>query len=114
MAEVVAEYASELARVGEIPANLRGLGGGRDAMAYGKQWAQQTAEKLHRSMGGGLERRVVVSGSIDIPQLVEPSIIPIARPVTADRPVQQPRPARRQRVRVLRPDRADEQRDRRA
>ena len=50
-------------------------------MAYGKQWAQQTAEKLHRSMGGGLERRVVVSGSIDIPQLVEPSIIPIARPV---------------------------------
>lgn len=50
-------------------------------MAYGRQWAEQVAEKMSRSMGGGLEKRVVVSGSLDIPQFIEPEVIPIARPV---------------------------------
>lgn len=56
-------------------------GGGQDAMAYGRQWAQRVAEKLTRAMGGdGLERRAVVSGSLDIPQFIEPEVIAMARP----------------------------------
>lgn len=67
-------------RLGEFPANLpRGDSGG--AMAYAKQWAQQVAEKLTRSMSRDGETRAVVSGSIDIPSLVETEIVPIARPL---------------------------------
>ena len=50
-------------------------------MMYARGWAERVAEKLRRSMGGGLgEQRAVVSGSIDIPSLVEPEIVAIARP----------------------------------
>lgn len=73
----IAETRSELERCGSHA--ITGSGG--NAMSYGRVWAQQVAEKLHRSMGGdGLERRVVVSGSIDIPQFIEPQVIPMARP----------------------------------
>ena len=54
--------------------------GGLDAMSYGRCWAEQVADKLTRAMGHDMEQRAVVSGSIDIPSLVETSIIPIARP----------------------------------
>ncbi|OBK53145.1 phage major capsid protein [Mycobacterium kubicae] len=75
--ERIEETRSELQRFGSHA--IAGSGG--DAMSYGRAWAQQVAEKLHRSMGGdGLERRVVVSGSIDIPQFIEPQVIPMARP----------------------------------
>ena len=78
--EAIEEYRSELQRAA-IPPQYAQLGGGLDAMSFGRAWAEQVSEKLQRSMGGGLEQRVVVSGSIDIPQLVEVGIIPIARPV---------------------------------
>ncbi|MFZ0226938.1 MAG: hypothetical protein WA285_02185 [Mycobacterium sp.] len=76
--ESIREYRGELERAGSNPFSS---GGGIDAMTYGRQWAEQVAERLHRSMGGEQEQRVVVSGSLDIPQLVEPNIIAIARPV---------------------------------
>ena len=50
-------------------------------MAYGRQWAEQVAEKMSRSMGGGLEKRVVVCGLPRYPAFIEPEVIPIARPV---------------------------------
>ena len=76
--ETVKEYRADLERVGHIPISS---GGSTGAMGYGRVWAEMTAEKLSRSMGGGLEKRVVVSGSIDIPQFIEPDVIPMARPV---------------------------------
>lgn len=77
MTEQCEHYRSELARVGTLPG---GLGSSQGAMAYGRMWAQQVAERLTRTMGRGGETRAVVSGSIDIPALVETEIIPIARP----------------------------------
>ncbi|MBX9638497.1 MAG: phage major capsid protein [Mycobacteriaceae bacterium] len=76
--ERIAETRAELARCGSFLA----ASGGSDAMSYARVWAQRVAEKLHRSMGGGdgMERRVVVSGSLDIPQFIEPQVIPMARP----------------------------------
>jgi HK97 family phage major capsid protein len=73
----IRETKSELARTGSYA--LKGSGG-QDAMTYGRQWAQRVAEKVKRAMGGGIEQRAVISGSIDIPNLVEPDVIPIARP----------------------------------
>jgi HK97 family phage major capsid protein len=70
----------ELARVGSLPGNLAAAAGGSSDTGYGRAWAQQVAEKCHRAMGGGMEQRVVVSGSLDIPQLVEVDVIPMARP----------------------------------
>jgi HK97 family phage major capsid protein len=67
---------SELKRMGSHSIT----GGGQDAMSYGRQWSERAAEKLMRSMGGGMEQRAVVSGSIDIPALVEPEIVEITRP----------------------------------
>lgn len=74
--ERIAYQRSEVARMGTMPS----LGGSSDAMAYGRQWAEQVAEKITRAMGHDGEQRAVVSGSIDIPSLVEPEIIAIARP----------------------------------
>ena len=50
-------------------------------MAYGRAWAGQVAERVTRAMSRDSESRAVVSGSIDIPSLVETEIIPIARPL---------------------------------
>ncbi|WP_273736555.1 phage major capsid protein [Mycolicibacterium septicum] len=72
----VSETESELAR--GVPYSLKGTG--CDAMTYAAQWSVRVAEKMRRSMSGGQESRAVVSGSIDIPALVETEIIPIARP----------------------------------
>ena len=76
--EQIESYGSEVKR-----ANLgryEHLGGGSGALAYSRAWAQQVTEKLTRAMGGDGESRAVVSGSIDIPTLVEPDVIDIARP----------------------------------
>jgi hypothetical protein len=107
MTTQVEEYRANLQRVGTIPA---GLGGSAGAMAYGKQWAEQVAEKLHRSMGGGLERRAVVSGSLEIPQLVEVDVIPISSS-TASRCGPTPRPPSRT-TRSSRPRRSRSSRSR--
>ena len=77
LTEQAEHYRSELARVGTIPA----LGGSGGAMAYGRSWAGQIAERLTRAMSRDSESRAVVSGNIDIPSLVETEIIPIARPL---------------------------------
>jgi HK97 family phage major capsid protein len=77
LAQHITETRSELDRMGRAPMKASG---GTDAMTYAKQWSQRVAEKLGRSMGGGSEQRVVVSGSLDIPQFIEPDVIPMARP----------------------------------
>ena len=78
LSERIAETKSEIARMG-----THGISsdGSLDAMSYGRMWSQQVADKVTRAMGRDGEERAVVSGSIDIPQLVETSVIPIARPV---------------------------------
>jgi HK97 family phage major capsid protein len=68
---------SELERMGSY--SLKNSGG-QGSMSYARQWAERVAEKLSRAMGGGQEHRAVTSGSIDIPQLIEPEVIPMARP----------------------------------
>lgn len=77
LAQHVNETRSELDRMGRAPVKASG---GIDARAYGQQWAHRVAEKMSRSMGGGTEQRVVVSGSLDIPSFIEPEVIPMARP----------------------------------
>src|SRR5262249_34932895 len=73
----VDHYRSELARVGTLPG---GLGGSQGALAYSRQWSQQVAEKLTRTMSRDGETRAVDTGSMDIPSPVEPDVIDIARP----------------------------------
>jgi HK97 family phage major capsid protein len=73
----IAYQRDEVARMGTIP---YGLGGSSDAMTYGRVWADRVADKVTRAMGHDGERRAVVSGTIDIPSLVETEIIAIARP----------------------------------
>ena len=75
-------YRSELARAGVDNPLLNRLSVGSQGTALrGHQWGVQVAEKLRRSMShDGSESRAVVSGSIDIPSLVEPEIVAIARP----------------------------------
>jgi hypothetical protein len=70
-------YRSGMARVGTYPA---GLGGSDGAVAHAKRWSEQVADKFTRAMGRDGESRAVVSGSLDIPALIEPGIIPISRP----------------------------------
>lgn len=55
------------------------LNGGAGSAA---QWAQTAARELRANLGGrGTESRAVVSGSIDVPSLVLPEVVPIPRPV---------------------------------
>jgi HK97 family phage major capsid protein len=54
--------------------------GGLTTDAHAQNWGRQTAELLRRSLGGGSEARAVVSGSIDVPALVEPSVAALPRP----------------------------------
>lgn len=53
---------------GDVLARLRGGGG---AEAAGRDWARRTANEV-RKLGG--ESRAVVSGSFDVPTLVEPTV----------------------------------------
>ena len=72
---------SEQARLGTMPDALTNRGG-LGAGAYARNWSAQVADKLSRAMGrSDGETRTVVSGTIDIPALVETEIIPIARPL---------------------------------
>jgi hypothetical protein len=67
---------SDLARVGSYPGALqRAVDGGSGAEQRGRAWARETAERL-RSVGG--EQRAVVSGSLDVPVLLD--IPPVAIP----------------------------------
>jgi HK97 family phage major capsid protein len=69
---------SELQRMGDYA--LKNTGGVNTA-TYGRMWATRVAEKLRRSMSrDDGEQRAVVSGSVDIPALVEPDVVDIARP----------------------------------
>ena len=63
----IADTRSELDRMGSHTLKYTGS----DAMTYGRAWAEQVSEKLHR-MSGGAEKRAVVSGSIDIPSWSKP------------------------------------------
>jgi HK97 family phage major capsid protein len=83
LAATARTYESELQRCGELPPGLARRaadGGSCDAMAFGRQWVHQVADKLTRAMSRDGEQRAVVSGTIDIPTLVETQVIPIARP----------------------------------
>ncbi len=75
----IGEYESELER-SRLPEHLARISGDLDAMSYGRVWAEQVAEKVRRVMGRDGEARAVISGTVDIPSLVEPNVIPIARP----------------------------------
>ena len=77
----LSELRAENERTGLGTGLLQRLGGGTDAMTYGRQWADQVADKITRAMGHDGEQRAVDSGSIDIPSLIEPDVIPIARPM---------------------------------
>lgn len=83
-------------RIGEIAAEIKRSGrGDPDAEAVRKatanptggagtteQWAQTAARELRDNLGGRRqESRAVISGSVDIPNLVLPGVVPIPRPV---------------------------------
>jgi HK97 family phage major capsid protein len=74
----IAEIRTDRER-GTIPSKFRGLGGGGEgggigAEAFTKNWAHQTLRMLKRSLGGA-EERAVISGSVDVPVLVEPEVV---------------------------------------
>ncbi|QNJ91524.1 phage major capsid protein [Mycolicibacterium fluoranthenivorans] len=75
--EQTKEVRSELERMGRAPVKTPG---GLDSRAYARQWSQRVADQMSQAMGGGAEGRAVVSGSLDIPQFIEPEVIPMARP----------------------------------
>jgi len=71
----IEDYQSELKRVGSYPAGLAGLsGGGVGAEAFTANWARQTLRSLKSALGGA-ESRAVISGSVDVPVLIEPEVV---------------------------------------
>lgn len=72
-------YRGELqrARIPDRFARLGGGGSGNDAEQRGRQWARDTAEQLRR-VGG--EQRAVVSGSLDVPSLLDLPVVAIPFP----------------------------------
>jgi HK97 family phage major capsid protein len=67
-------YAHDLERVGNLPAGLGGGGGGMGAEAYTQNWARQTLRSLKQALGG-TEQRAIISGSVDVPILIEPEVV---------------------------------------
>ncbi|WP_445160793.1 phage major capsid family protein [Mycobacterium sp. Dal123C01] len=55
-------------------------GAGGDSRAASLAWGRTAAQALRRDLGGK-ESRAVISGSVDIPNLVQPSVVAIPRPV---------------------------------
>lgn len=69
-------YAEDLARVGTLPTKLAHSGG---ADAHARSWAANTATELRRAFGA--ESRAVISGSVDVPQLIPEYVTAIPHPV---------------------------------
>jgi HK97 family phage major capsid protein len=55
--------------------------GGPDAHARAQAWAEHTARELRTHLGGGMEGRAVISGSVDVPTLALPQVVDIPWPV---------------------------------
>ena len=72
--ERIEHYQHELSRVGSYPAGLGGGGAGVGADAFTQNWARQTLRSLKAALGGA-EERAVISGSVDVPILVEPDVV---------------------------------------
>ena len=71
----IEDYASELQRCGSYPAALAGLSGpGIGSEAFTANWARQTLRSLKSALGGR-EKRAVISGSVDVPVLVEADVV---------------------------------------
>jgi HK97 family phage major capsid protein len=74
--ERLADATEDLAR-SRIPDRLRG--GGTDTTTHARSWAQNTAAELRRVFGS--ESRAVISGSVDVPQLIPDYVTAIPHPV---------------------------------
>ena len=70
----IEDYEHELARVGTLPAGLGFGGGGVGAEAFTANWARMTLRSLKSALGGA-EERAVISGSVDVPVLIEPEVV---------------------------------------
>ena len=70
----IEDYAHELQRVGTLPAGLGQGGGGMGSEAFTANWARQTLRSLKAALGGR-EERAVISGSVDVPVLIEPEVV---------------------------------------
>ncbi|WP_068187906.1 phage major capsid protein [Mycobacterium sp. UM_CSW] len=66
-------------RGGTAAAPGAGGPGGPDARSASEAWGRNTAAALRRDLGGG-EQRAVISGSVDVPTLVLPSVVDIPHP----------------------------------
>jgi HK97 family phage major capsid protein len=74
MDDHVSLYESELRRIGTLPAGLGGGGGGVGSDTYTRNWARQTLRSMKQALGGS-EERAVISGSVDVPVLIEPEVV---------------------------------------
>lgn len=72
--ERIEDERDELRRLGGDHPLLNRREGGLGADAYARNWARETREALRRNLGGP-ESRAVISGSVDIPLLVEPQVV---------------------------------------
>jgi HK97 family phage major capsid protein len=78
----IREQRDEIRRSGRLDNPLLarlGAGGGTDANSHAKRWAAETASHMRRAFGG--ERRAIISGSVDVPSLVEASVTAIPHPL---------------------------------
>lgn len=80
--ELIEDQRAELERSGELDGDAQRIrkasgvpGGG--AASEREAWAQRASQAIH-AMGG--EQRALTSGAVDVPNLVEPNITPMARP----------------------------------
>lgn len=76
--ELIVEQREELARSGLLNEDTRRVRqAGPGGESEGAAWAQRAAAAI-QGMGG--EQRALTSGAVDVPNLVEPNITPLARP----------------------------------
>lgn len=77
----ITEQRDEIKRAGrDNPLLARlGAGGGIDANSHARRWSHDAARQMRQALGG--ERRAVISGSVDVPSLVEPSVTGIPHPL---------------------------------